>query len=237
MESNKQKKHQILLDFDSVSSVFAHDISSPLSIAKMNADLLKEYTETLSQYFSQSSENIPHHIQVALEKAPELICKNIASVQSQLQDYKDFLNSLDIEGYSVSNVESHVDTPEKANIIENLRILLVDDEQIHHDIGDAVLSKAHQISHVSSGLEAIERCKSEAFDIILMDLQMPNMSGQETVQHLKLLISSGTKIIGLTSMPIERQKKELTEYGFSDFLDKPLKPGRLEKLLGQENTP
>src|SRR5690606_23295483 len=94
MGTTKTNKNQKLLDIDSVSSVFAHDIATPLAIARMNADLIREHMDQLKQGFQSPSNKIPHHIQVAIEKAPKLICENLETIQTALANYKDYLNSL-----------------------------------------------------------------------------------------------------------------------------------------------
>lgn len=217
-----------------VSSSFSHDVSTPLATAKMNADLILEYMQEISPQI-QALESVPEHIKMALINAPQLISNNVGEAQALLSRYKSFLNTLDSQAYA-----KHPNTDEPEQILSpdigrdenlSLNILLVDDEQIHHDIAQSVLGKSHTIEHVYSGQEAIEKSKRIEFDIVLMDMQMPGLSGKETTEKLCELIGAKTKIIGLTSMPVERQKSELKKSGFYEFLDKPLKQGMLEQLL------
>ncbi|VUD56538.1 Signal transduction histidine-protein kinase BarA [Thalassocella blandensis] len=221
-------------DIDQVSSSFSHDVSTPLATAKMNADLILEYMQELTPQI-QALDNIPDHIKSALINAPKLISANVSEAQALLSRYKLFLNTLDRQDYlhqEGSDSQIHkTDTQNQTQLQPALKILLVDDEQIHHDIAESVLGSTHSIAHVYSGKEAIETSQQQEFDVVLMDMQMPGLSGKETTEKLCELIGAQTKIIGLTSMPIERQKVELKKSGFYDFLDKPLKQGMLEQVL------
>lgn len=218
---------------------FAHDLSTPLAISKMNAELLLEYWPEFTKWLSSQSE-IAAHLQKALQNAPELIHNNIATAQAELQQFKDALNNLDTQDGTPRTTENR-STPATENTQRNvgsleqhtskLAILLVDDEQIHHDIANSVIGELHHLHHAFSGPEAIALCRQQRFDVVLMDLQMPAMSGVEATGHVLEENEHPPLIVGLTSMPVERQKAELIEFGFYEFLDKPLKPEQLAALL------
>ncbi len=232
--AENNKDNSPTLSVESVSAVFAHDISTPLMTAKMNADLLNEYHKFIVQMLeTPEAEKIPTHIKLAIEHAPGLIQNNIKAVQQSLAGYKNYLNALQ------PNKEDNPAAPEnKADLVKNkpLKILLVDDEDIHHDIGDAVLNQTHNVTHEKSGVAAIERCNSETFDLILMDMQMPDLSGPQTVAQLRSTLTIPTLIIGLSNMPIQSKKQELLDCGFNGFLDKPLKIEHFNKLVSSLAT-
>lgn len=216
------KNDSILLKIETVSAVFAHDISTPLTTAQLNANLLAEHCDLLREAMkSEAGSTIPVHLQAAIERAPELIAQNLKKIQTSVHEYKTFLNDLNRDENTTADAQHQV-TQEVQNS-PRLRILLVDDEEIHHDIGDAVLGVNHEIAHESSGTAAIERCKRENFDVILMDMQMPLLPGPQTTEKLRTFIPQTTLIIGLTNMPIEGKKSMLLSCGYNGFLDKPLK--------------
>ncbi len=217
-----------VLKVESVSAVFAHDISTPLTTAKMNADLLVEHIEVLHSMLSTEEANkIPQRIKFAIERAPQQIQDNILAVQQSLQEYKAYLNCIKNDSTEYST-KAQTEEPSK---IKRLNILIVDDEEIHHDIGEAVLKEKHTISHDSSGVKAIERCKTEEFDIILMDMQMPELSGPQTAEQLRAMLKKPTLIIGLSNMPIQSKKQEMLDCGFNGFLDKPLRLESFNRLV------
>lgn len=230
--ANNTNDEQVLdgpvLKVESVSAVFAHDISTPLTTAIMNANLLVEHIDLLHSMLSkEEAKKIPQHIKLAIERAPQQIQNNILTVQQSLQEYKAYLNCIKNDG---TFLQRKTPTKEPASI-KQLNILIVDDEEIHHDISKAVLGDNHTVSHDSSGVKALERCKTETFDIILMDMQMPELSGPQTTEQLRAMLKKPTLIIGLSNMPIESKKQEMLDCGFNGFLDKPLRLGSFNRLV------
>lgn len=104
-------------------------------------------------------------------------------------------------------------------------MLHVDDEPLHlRVVEDILLAFGHATTNVRSGREALERLSREAFDLVLMDVHMPAMSGVEVVQRLRA--SSGperaTPVIALTADVLTRTAEEYLALGFNDFLAKPI---------------
>lgn len=253
--ANNVNTHEAELSIEAVSSVFAHDIATPLTTARLNADLLLEHLALLEQAVdSEQAKALPVHIRTALKNSPRTIHSSLRSIQRSLQDYKNYLNACRTEE-NLTRVSPSASSPSSnaspTTHIKALRILLVDDEQIHHDIAAAVIGKIHDLAHEFSGTAALERCHSEHFDVILMDMQMPSLSGPHTVAKFRSLFPEATphdgeqhlqpkketdenkitRIFGLTSMPIEKSKPELRELGFDGFLEKPLKYDKFKQLI------
>ncbi len=228
--AHSQKDDTPILGVESVSAVFAHDISTPLTTAQMNAELLVDNLDIITKGLNTKDvDKLPVHLRLALEKAPQLIKTNLASIQRSLKQYKTYLNSLHDESH-------HARASQKSQITHfrgdtRLSILLVDDEDIHHDIGEAVLGASHNLEHEKSGEATLRRCRGEKFDVVLMDMQMPGLPGPQTAEQLRTFVPPSTMILGLTNMPIEPKKNELLECGFNGFLDKPLKLSAFNQLI------
>ncbi len=230
--SETKAKLDIFGEKRSHSRIFAHDLSTPLATAKMHTDLLCEYRDHVFSGLS-NADDIPAHIKKALIQSPQQICENLEKIQNLLDAYKAHLsseqstqNTEDAPGQNAS-MASERTTPLKN---AKLRILLVDDEQIHHDIGEAVLSPQHTVEHANCGNTAISLCEDTQYDIVLMDMQMPIISGPQTAERLRKIVPESTIIIGLSNMPIEA-KDDLKRFGFNGFLNKPLKLSVFEHLL------
>ncbi|MFL0808942.1 MAG: response regulator [Agarilytica sp.] len=208
-------KHR--LTREEASENFVHDLATPLQTAKLQTELLCEYQSIIEAALTlPESDNIPAHIKNALRKAPKAINESLANTQSIIQKFKH-------EQLNGSSSSSETTNKEQVNSTRSFRILLVDDETIHHDIANAALGANHSIEHAYSGEEAIGKCKLNQFDVILMDMQMPALSGKQTVLRINEIASSHqTLVIGLSNMPIQTRKQELLACGFNGFLDKPL---------------
>jgi len=114
--------------------------------------------------------------------------------------------------------------------IERLSVLAVDDHQINRDFIQAALAPAvASLELAGSGFEAIERCRESAFDIVLMDLHMPDMDGLSAWERIRDEAVDGlsTRVIALTADSRPEERERLRNAGFHGFLSKPVAPGLL----------
>ena len=83
----------------------------------------------------------------------------------------------------------------------------------------------------ADGLEAVKLCEAEAFDVILMDLQMPGMNGIEATRAIRSRpgLNQHTPVIALTANGKETHGAAWAEVGVHELITKPLEP---EKLIG-----
>lgn len=217
MRSNPDKEIQDR-EIKSISSIFAHDISTPLNKVGVNADLLLQYSHLIKTALeSEEAKDIPVHIKQALLNAPQYICTNVATTESLLQQFKTYISSFS----SANSVALSQQSATPALTLARLNVLLVDDEEIYNDITSAVLNKNHDLTYESSGKSALARCQKESFDVILVDIEMPELSGQQTVEELRHLVPESTIILGLSSASLEADKDKLLNNGFDGFLRKP----------------
>jgi CheY-like chemotaxis protein len=106
-----------------------------------------------------------------------------------------------------------------------LVILHVDDDPMNLRVVEEILTAFHHTSvKASSGAEALELVAQRPFDVILMDIHMPGMSGIETVAQVRARPGPehATPIIALTADVLSRHPSEYRELGFDDFVSKPI---------------
>ena len=113
---------------------------------------------------------------------------------------------------------------EAAQKLQGCKILLVDDVAINQQIAKAFLRKAGaEIVLANNGLEAVNCVKSEKFDVVLMDLQMPVMDGFEATRQIRQLPEGqGLPIIAMTAAAMQHDKEACLLAGIDDHLAKPL---------------
>ncbi|XOV90883.1 MAG: PAS domain S-box protein [Bacteroidota bacterium] len=109
------------------------------------------------------------------------------------------------------------------------KILLVDDNDINRNVASSILSKSGcEVIEVSSGFDAIKKVKKIHFDLILMDIQMPDMDGVETTKEIKKLnIPDLPPIIAMTAYSMEEDKESFIREGLDDYISKPIKANAL----------
>lgn len=114
------------------------------------------------------------------------------------------------------------------------RILLVDDNAINRKLGKRFLSQMKLETELAeNGLEAVESASNESYDLILMDLQMPELDGIGATIKIRNGSgqSKGTPIIALTANAFTDVREQCKEAGMNDFLTKPLRVNELAETL------
>ena len=111
------------------------------------------------------------------------------------------------------------------------RILLVEDNPINALLARALLGREGCIvDHAAGGAEAIAAVKTGAYDLILMDMRMPGMSGVETAVALRQA-GVATPIVALTANAFEDDRRACLAAGMDDFVVKPMSPDSLRATL------
>jgi len=115
-----------------------------------------------------------------------------------------------------------------------LRILVVDDVAINRVFLRATLAAlGAEVVEASSGGEAVETVAGSPFDLVLMDLQMPQMDGRETLQEIRALggRARSMPVVVVTADAMSGTREALLAEGFDDYLSKPVRRADLAALL------
>ncbi|MGB5420120.1 ATP-binding response regulator [Algibacter sp.] len=115
--------------------------------------------------------------------------------------------------------------------LSQVKILVVEDNKINQMITKKILTKMElKCDIVDNGEEAVERIKANNYNIILMDIHMPGISGIEATKRVREFDKDLT-IFALTAVTIEDKMHEFDEAGFTDIIPKPFKQEEFEKKL------
>jgi signal transduction histidine kinase len=115
--------------------------------------------------------------------------------------------------------------------IRGVRILMVEDNEINAGILRSFLLKWEiRIKEARNGVHALELLKYHKFDLILMDLEMPEMDGYTALKKIRET-DTKTPIIAFTAALLENMDSLITESGFNDYVLKPFRPGDLKKKI------
>ncbi|MFS4459201.1 ATP-binding protein [Bdellovibrio sp. HCB2-146] len=131
----------------------------------------------------------------------------------------------------------------KHNLISTrLRILVVDDVDDNRNLfGIYLQNTIHNISYASSGLEALKMIEEEDFDLIFMDVQMPEMDGYEATRRIRLYESSkgrgATRIIACTANAFSEDVAKSLQAGCDLHLSKPIRKDTLLKTISYYFSP
>ena len=140
--------------------------------------------------------------------------------------------------YQVGDIHDLVQTNRKSKpssdfTLSGIRVLLVEDNDINRLYALNMLRKwACQVECAENGLIACEKIKSNSYDIVLMDVQMPIMDGYEATKKIRATIDKDElPIIALTANAIKGDNIKCLEAGMNDYLPKPFQPEDLFKTI------
>ena len=112
------------------------------------------------------------------------------------------------------------------------KLLVVDDNQLNIKVAERALSDLGvKIDTCLSGKEAIDMVNKEKYDIILLDIMMPEMSGEETLVEFKKIEGFDTPVIALTADAVQGAKEKYLEEGFSSYVAKPFTRDKIKEKL------
>ncbi|MDG5492799.1 ATP-binding protein [Psychroserpens sp. SPM9] len=115
--------------------------------------------------------------------------------------------------------------------ISNIKILIVEDNKINQMITKKILNKMNlQCDIVDNGEAAVEKVKQNDYNVVLMDIHMPGISGLEATKIIRTFDKELT-IFALTAVTLEDKMHEFDEAGFDDIISKPFKQEDFEKKL------
>ena len=155
--------------------------------------------------------------------------------------------AVDIPEPSVLNDTAQIDsqyTVDHSNSapIPKLNILLVEDIELNIDILSQLLNKQHTLTVAKTGKQAIKQLTFTAFDVVLLDMQLPDISGIEVFNNQQdLELNKSTPVIALTASVSSQDINHYQSLKFLDLVEKPIIKSKLlsalAKVSSQNNTP
>ena len=202
--------------------------------------ITKEKQSHMFESFSQGSVQINRKyggtgLGLSIVKGLIQILKGKIYLKSELGKGTTFFFEIPLE-YAQTKEQPKVVEVKKSNKMEDLdlskvKILVVEDNKINQMITKKILNKMGLYCEVvDNGEDAVEQVKSNTYDIVLMDIHMPGISGLEATKIIRTFNKDIT-IFALTAVTLEDKMQEFGEAGFNDIISKPFKQEDFEKKL------
>ena len=126
----------------------------------------------------------------------------------------------------------NLDSPDSS--LSGFKILLAEDNLVNQKVAKRVLTHlGYEVDIVSNGKEAIKAIADKSYDLILMDIQMPEMDGLETTKYIRKQESElqlpPIAIVAMTANVTDDDQNVCRDAGMSDYISKPI---QIEKLKG-----
>ena len=163
------------------------------------------------------------------------ILKGEIYVKSELKKGTTFYFEIPLEPTNIEEAKENQATYFDGNTsnldLSTVKILVVEDNKINQMITKKILTKMElQCDIIDNGEDAVKMIKSNNYDIVLMDIHMPGISGIEATKIIRSFDEDLT-IFALTAVTIEDKMHEFDEAGFTDIIPKPFKQEEFEKKL------
>jgi CheY-like chemotaxis protein/HPt (histidine-containing phosphotransfer) domain-containing protein len=115
-----------------------------------------------------------------------------------------------------------------------LRVLLADDNPINQKVGQSVLQKlGYRADIVHNGIEVLKALEQKAYDILFLDIQMPEMDGLETSRRIcqRWSADKRPRIIAMTGNALMGDRERCLQAGMDDYISKPVRIAELQSVL------
>jgi len=118
------------------------------------------------------------------------------------------------------------------------KILVAEDNRVNQRVAVSLLSKrGHDVTLVDNGVKAVEAVAREAFDLVLMDVQMPEMDGLEAtaaIRKREAVVGGHVRIVAMTAHALNGDSDRCLQSGMDGYLSKPLNPRQLYATVEEE---
>lgn len=265
-KSNVQEdvsQHAIYEQDDNFNTLGKHEqvkesISISFHVQDTGIGMTKEQMSRLFQVFSQADSSIARKYggsglgltiskQLINRMGGEITVESTKGVGSQFTVSASFMIATD--SLEKTNAKRDSDEANKEDGIEqetdhkNALVLVVDDRQINLEVANALFKKYHIKTNTAlSAKEAIEKIKTTKYDMICLDVQMPEMDGHEATRLIRKLEKEGfacktdvenVPIIAMTANALPEDRQMSMDAGMDDHLAKPITPVTLLEIINK----
>ncbi len=195
-----------------------------ISISDTGIGMNADFIENIFIKFSQENYTIARKFGgtgLGMSITNELI--KLMNAQIQIESVKNSGTTIHLDFNFKKAKKERLNTPEKSKLnLNNIAVLLVEDNSINRLIAKKSLNYYNcVVTEASSGYEAIEILKHEKFDVILMDIIMPDIDGIETTKIIRNDLDIETPIIAFTANAFKSEIDKFIEIGMNDYITKP----------------
>jgi signal transduction histidine kinase len=141
------------------------------------------------------------------------------------------LTIADINSYNAS----HPEEQHAGHINKSLKILLAEDNRMNQMVASRIFEKiGYTIDMADNGMLALEKMEQQDYDLVFMDIQMPEMDGLEATRLItKKYGENAPPVIAMTANVLSENEHDCKEAGMKDFLSKPFTIERLEAIINK----
>lgn len=197
----------------------------------------KDKQKAIFESFSQEDESISRKfggtgLGLAISKQLIHLMGGILELKSVKGTGSRFFFTIPLEDGDPRQINELEDQVENVDLT-GLRVLVAEDHKVNQFLIKSILKNWKvEPDIVENGWEAVESLRTNVYDIVLMDKQMPKMDGLEATRAIRNELKLGIPIIALTAAALKGSKEQALEAGMNDYVTKPFHPNELlSKIL------
>jgi CheY-like chemotaxis protein/anti-sigma regulatory factor (Ser/Thr protein kinase) len=194
------------------------------------------FIESIFRKFSQEDKGITRKfggtgLGMAITKELVILMKGEIKVESKKDKGTTIHINFKFKKGNTQNLKS-LETEKKSIKLDNISILLVEDNEMNRMVAQNSLSYFKcKVTEAENGLQALELLRKEKFDIILMDIQMPELDGIETTKIIRKELKLTVPIIALTANAFKTEINKCKRAGMNDYITKPFEESILIETI------
>lgn len=220
---------QILL----TSDILTHSLHLSFEVQDSSSGMTHSEVDTIFEPFGQNCRGEGTGLGLSISRQFTTLLGGELNVKSELGEGTTFILSIPVE-MPISYVGDRLKNFESEKPKSNLSILLAEDNIVDQKLLVRVLQQmGYAVDVARDGLEVLTALACKPYDLILMDVQMPNMNGIETTKQIikRLGNVNAPVIIALTGGGMPEDQRQCLNAGMADFLTKPVRPKQLKAVL------
>lgn len=192
-------------------------VTLPQKIGKQDIDLSN--TQVLRLYNTSKMKTVTSNVEQSV-------------IPDNVEETETLSEEANLALKNVAGVETLEDEEKESNLGDAKKILIVDDNKLNIKVARKAMSDLnYEIDEVYSGDECLEKIKEKQYDVILMDIMMPGMSGDETLVKLKEDPNFNTPVIAVTADVEAGSETKYLNQGFTSYIGKPFTRNQIKEKL------
>lgn len=210
--------------------IIPDDLLSALSVVFEGGDLVDKATPLVTSHYVRSLQDADTP---RFDKTTDLV----KVVNTEAANEGALSKSQSNKAAPATEIQTTESQAKEADSLK-YKVLLVEDNKVNQQVAEFMLKKlGYDFELAENGVQAITSLTNQpgAFDLVLMDCQMPEMDGYEATKHIRDnnagKVNQSLPIIALTANAMEGDKEKCLEAGMDDYLSKPIQLPMLKSLL------
>ena len=216
-------------------------IKAGITVCDTGIGIEKEKLETIFERFQQAEDSITRKYGgtgLGLSIVNDLVLLQNGSIAVESEPGMGTTFRLIIP-YKISAKQFSVVSQSESSVLtdsyfKNTLILVVEDNEINQSLIKHLFNNWQlEFDLANNGKEAIAKLRRKKYDLILMDIQMPEMDGYTATQEIRNELKLNTPIIAMTAHALAGEREKCLSYGMDEYISKPIRNEQLHKLIAR----